>query len=91
MSKNKKKKNMQLTWREVKALEIFKLQIPLNPNESALCLVYNKKETIVLQYPAEEVWEFFAKDEFKRYMYGFVDKDGAIQLFALPRLPEQDW
>ena len=88
MIKNKK---IQLTLKEVRALEIFKVQLPIETNAAPLCLVYNKKRTIDLQFPAEQVWGFFAKGEFKRYMYGFVDKDGFIQLFALPRLPEQDW
>ena len=89
---SKKKKNMELTLKEIKALEIFKVQLPLSTNESTpLCLVYNKSGTINLQFPAERVWDFFVKGEFIRYMYGFVDKNRTLQLFALPRLPGQDW
>jgi len=88
--------NRELTIKEAETVEIFKVQIPVSTNvslEEAMCFIYNEDRSIEEHFPVKSVLPFFKwrDGEFKRYMYGYVDDKGTLQLFNLPHLPEQNW
>lgn len=92
--KNKLPGGRELTEKELKKLEIFKVQIPVSTNapaRSERCLIYNEDRSIEEMLPIRGLLRYFKKGVYKRYMYGFVDDQGVLQLFDLPRLKEQNW
>ena len=89
-----KKTNRIRSLKEMEELEIFKIQIPVSTNvkpQQALALIYNEDKSIEVQFPLKDIKPYFKEYEYKRYVYGFVDLGGTLQLFNLPHIENQDW
>ena len=66
--------------------EIFKIQIDMSGSQ---ILAYNKKKTVLGEYPADKAIKKFMGDNRKIYVYGYVDNSGLLHIVR--RVKEQFW